>query len=147
MFSDIVIVPPSPIHFLILGEYPNFCLGTIYPPANPGDVRKANPIPSLRKDHGLSQGSSAKSQLQWTVIAGGRMWLNSGVRLEKDFWWGVWGKQFSSLPLTSVIWRCEAGKHRSHFVAMRWNPGWGLSHHIEEDRTYRSPWKRNRSPD
>ena len=73
MFSDIVIVPPPPIHFLIPGEYPNFCLGIIYPPANPGDVRKANPIPSLRKDHGLSQGSSAKSQLQGTVIAGGRM--------------------------------------------------------------------------
>lgn len=70
MFSDIVIVPSSPIHFLIPGEYPNFGLVTVYPLGNPGDLKKAN-HPQLKKDHGSSQGSSAKSQLQWTVIIAG----------------------------------------------------------------------------
>ena len=56
MFSDIVIFPLSPVHFLIPGEYPNFCLGTIYPPANAGDVRKTNPI-----HHWLKKGPWLKS--------------------------------------------------------------------------------------
>lgn len=82
--GDCILAPLHHIYFLIPGDYPHFCPGTISPPGNLGTLKEANPTP------GWSSGMSFWQEVGHDLIQARDVW--------KSILCGLLRKQFPSLP-------------------------------------------------
>lgn len=121
ILGDIVIAlpapPPSPIYFLIPGDYPSFCPGTISPPGNPGTLRNANSTPCWNT--GMLSWQEVGHDLIQTKEVGTRLLVGASRKAVSLLFLCLgWYEDVKPSSTAAILWPLG-------------NLGWGLNQHTE----------------